>query len=140
MAVAVGGTLTIELASRLQAQALTAPSFTPAQVTAGQASYRQNCASCHGQNLDDGEFAPPIRGAEFRQAWFGRSADVLYEKIETMPPTAPRSLSGQQYAEVMAYVMSQNALAAADKPLPSDLTALKAILLPGFAGGPSGGL
>ncbi len=140
LAAAAMGMLGVQLAVHLQAQALTAPSFTPAQVTAGQATYRQSCASCHGANLDDGEFAPPIRGAEFRQAWFGRSADILFEKIESMPPTAPGSLGAQRYSEVMAYVLSQNALAAADKPLPTDVAALKSILLPGFAGGPSGGL
>jgi len=36
--------------------------------------------------------------------------------------------------------MSQNQLAASDKPVPSDPDELKAMLLPGFAGGPSGGL
>jgi len=124
LVIGVFGAAGMQLASRLQAQALIAPSFTPAQVTAGQTVFRQSCASCHGANLDDGEFAPPIRGAEFRQAWFGRSADVLFEKIESMPPTAPASLGGARYAEVMAYVMSQNQLAASDKPLSSDVAAL----------------
>lgn len=138
LAVGAFGILVFQLAAR--PQALLAPSFTPAQVTAGQTVFMQSCASCHGTNLDDGQFAPPIRGAEFRQAWFGRSADVLFEKIESMPPTAPGSLGAAHYAEAMAYVMSQNQLAAADQPLPSDVAALKGILLPGFAGGPSGGL
>ena len=117
-----------------------APSFTAAQQTAGQAAYAQNCASCHGANLDDGEFAPPLKGVEFRRHWFGKPADALFAEIETMPPTAPGSLGAQKHAELLAYVMSQNQLAASDKPVPSDPNQLKAMLLPGFAGGPSGGL
>lgn len=140
LTVAAGAALGAQFVSRLQAQALLAPSFTAAQATAGQQTYAQNCASCHGANLDDGEFGPPVKSPEFRQAWFGRSADVLFEKVEAMPPARPASLGDQRYAEVMAYLLQQNQLAAGDKPLPSDLAALRGILLPGFTGGPSGGL
>lgn len=135
-----GFALAFQLAGGLTAQGLVAPSFTTAQQTAGQATYAQSCASCHGANMDDGEFAPPIKGVEFRSAWFGKPADQLFAKIETMPPTAPGSLGAQQHAEVLAYIMSQNLLAAGDKPAPSDIAQLRSMLLPGFAGGPSGGL
>src|SRR5688572_19628891 len=50
----------------LQAQTLLAPSFTTAQATAGRSTYTQDCASCHGANLDDGAFGPALRGPEFR--------------------------------------------------------------------------
>jgi len=69
-----------------QAQTLLAPSFTAAQAASGRAAYTENCASCHGTNLDDGAFAPALRGAEFRSSWFGRAADQLFTKLETMPP------------------------------------------------------
>jgi mono/diheme cytochrome c family protein len=36
------------------------------QAAAGRTSYMQNCASCHGANLDDGTFGPSLRGPEFR--------------------------------------------------------------------------
>ncbi|HVV43999.1 MAG TPA: hypothetical protein VHC72_02310, partial [Bryobacteraceae bacterium] len=35
--------------------------FTASQVEQGKATWARNCAGCHGQNLDDGEFAPPVR-------------------------------------------------------------------------------
>ena len=117
LSLAAAAGLSAQFISRLQAQALLAPSFTAAQVTAGQQTYAQNCASCHGANLDDGEFGPPVKSPEFRQAWFGRSADVLFEKVEAMPPARPGSLGDQRYAEVMAYLLQQNQLAAGDKPL-----------------------
>ena len=48
------------LSSRpLDAQGLATPSFTDAQTTQGKTAFDRNCASCHGANLDDGEFGPP---------------------------------------------------------------------------------
>src|SRR5688572_31010979 len=117
----------LEFSRGLEAQALVAPSYTPAQRTAGEAIYKQNCASCHGQALDDGEFAPPLRGVDFRASWFGQSADNLFVKIETMPPTAPGSLGAQGHADVMAYLLSQNALNPGQAPVPSDVNALREI-------------
>ena len=89
--VAVSGAVaTAMLASRpigpISAQSLAAPTFTAAQQNAGDAIYKESCASCHGKNLDDGEFGPPLKGVEFRSAWFGRPAGVLFTTIETMPP------------------------------------------------------
>ena len=124
----------------LQSQTLLAPSFTAAQAAAGREAYTQNCASCHGANLDDGAFGPALRGPEFRASWFGRPADQLFTKLETMPPAAPASLGASRTAEVLAYLMSQNQLVAADKPVSSNLDELKGMLLPGATGGPSGGL
>ena len=139
--VAVAGfALALSFSRSLEAQSLTAPSFTIAQRDAGQAVYKQNCASCHGANLDDGEFAPPLRGVDFRATWFGRPADALFEKIETMPPTAPGSLGAARHGELMAFLMSQNQLRESDAPVPTEIARLRTILLPGFAGGPSGGL
>lgn len=135
-----GLAIAYQVGGRLKAQPLVAPSFTAAQQTAGQADYAQTCASCHGVNMDDGTFAPPLKGVEFRGIWFGKPADALFTKIETMPPAAPGSLGASKHVELLAYVMSQNQLAAGDKPLPSDPNQLKTMLLPGFAGGPSGGL
>jgi alcohol dehydrogenase (cytochrome c) len=138
---AIGGAaLAVHLAGRLEAQSLVAPSFTAAQQTAGDAVYKESCASCHGKNLDDGEFGPPLKGVEFRSAWFGKSADALFTKIESMPPAAPGSLGAEKHADLLAYLMSQNLLVAGQKPVPTDIEQLKTMLLPGFTGGPSGGL
>jgi alcohol dehydrogenase (cytochrome c) len=134
----------VALASRaadpVAAQSLAAPAFTTAQQSAGDSIYKESCASCHGKNLDDGEFGAPLKGPEFRSAWFGRTADVLLTKIETMPPAAPGSLGGEKHVDLLAYLMSQNQLVASDKPLPADIDQLKTMLLPGATGGPSGGL
>lgn len=132
--------LVAQVGLSFQAQTLLAPSFTTAQAAAGRATYSQNCASCHGANLDDGAFGPALRGPEFRASWFGRPADQLFTKLETMPPATPASLGAGRTAEVLAYLMSQNQLVATDKPVSSNFDELKGMLLPGATGGPSGGL
>ena len=49
------------------------PTFSAAQATEGQSAYAQNCSGCHGQSLDDGEFAPPVKGTAFMAQWGGKS-------------------------------------------------------------------
>jgi mono/diheme cytochrome c family protein len=112
-----GSAATWWIAAAISAQSLAAPTFTVAQQNAGDAIYKERCASCHGNNLDDGEFGPPLKGVEFRSAWFGRTADVLFVKLETMPPAAPGSLGAEKHASLLAYLMSQNQLAAITKAL-----------------------
>jgi len=138
--IAAAALASARLAGPMAAQSLNAPTFTTAQRNSGDAVYKERCASCHGPNLDDGEFGPPLRGASFRSAWFGRSADVLFAKIEAMPPAAAGSLGAEEHASLLAYLMSQNQLTASDRALPSDIDQLKGMLLPGATGGPSGGL
>ena len=51
-----------ELSSRLDAQSQPVPlGYGAAQAEQGQSAYVEHCASCHGQNMDDGPFAPPLK-------------------------------------------------------------------------------
>jgi mono/diheme cytochrome c family protein len=108
------------------------PTYTATQAARGQAIYSANCAECHGKNLDDGEFAAALKGPQFAQHFGGHGLDMPYTIMTTqMPPTNPGSLPPQAYADVLAYVLSQNGVAAnADKELPADAAALKAMTLP----------
>src|SRR6185295_6353399 len=104
--VAVAGAVVIALRSfsrPLGAQALNSPTFTAAQATLGKDAYMANCSSCHGRNVDDGEFAPPLKGVEFRQRWGGKSLDALFTDMSTrMPTAAPGSLGDATYVQVLA--------------------------------------
>src|SRR5437879_2150177 len=53
-------------------------SYTPAQAERGEAAYIEHCESCHGRSLDDGPFAPALKGVEFRQKWVIRSMEELF--------------------------------------------------------------
>ena len=91
------------------AQAQAPVSYTAAQADLGKSAYNKACASCHGAELDDGEFAPPLKGAPFMQKWGGKSANEVFTYMSTrMPPDRPNGLAAEVYAQVLAYVLSNN--------------------------------
>jgi mono/diheme cytochrome c family protein len=58
----------------------------------GAAVYAQHCAMCHGANLE-GQLAPALNDAAFRQKWDGK-AQALADYIRaSMPPGSCGSLS-----------------------------------------------
>jgi mono/diheme cytochrome c family protein len=101
----------------------TALTCTAEQAERGEASYQRNCQDCHGTTLDNGEFGgAPLKGSYFSRHWGGGSVAALYGKTKTtMPPDRPGQLSDQTYADLTAFLLSQNGYAAGDKELPADL-------------------
>ncbi len=97
-----------------------APSFTAAQADRGKTAYADNCASCHGTNLDDGEFGPALKGAAFQQKWGVQSPAALFSYMQQkMPPANPGQLTAQTYADLDAYILQANSVA----PGANELTA-----------------
>ena len=83
--------------------------YTDEQATRGKALYSEKCASCHGGELTGGEMAPPLAGGEFMAGWDGLTIGDLFERIRiSMPQNAPGSLSGQQNADILAFMFSAN--------------------------------
>src|SRR5580700_4324124 len=48
--------------------------LTAEQASRGKAAYDDNCANCHGTNLDNGQFGPALRGSAFKMRSEERSA------------------------------------------------------------------
>jgi len=84
------------------------PQFTAAQSAAGKTAYNANCAVCHGNTMMNGTFGPPLAGEYFKTTWSGKTVGEFHEKAKTMPPAAPASLSGETYANVVAYILETN--------------------------------
>src|SRR4051812_45517898 len=110
--------------------ARSAPTYTAAQAATGKTAYDQNCASCHGGNLDDGALAPALKGVAFMQKFGGKKVEDLLAKIVTMPPASPNSLGGTTSAAVAAYVVQANAILAGSSELPASGPALAAMTIP----------
>jgi mono/diheme cytochrome c family protein len=71
--------------------------------------YSEFCASCHGPELMGGEMAPPLATGDFLAGWDGLTIGDLFERIRiSMPQNAPGSLSGQQNADILAFILSAN--------------------------------
>ena len=125
-----------------------------AQAAAGKTAYAQNCAGCHGDNLDDGQFAPPIKGTAFAAQWGGKTAGDLFNYISTkMPPSNAGGLGDAVYLQVAAFILQSNGVQPGESALAAG-PALASVKIPGGAattgpsaparerrsGGPGGGL
>ena len=99
-----------------------------AQATRGKALYSQECASCHGGELTGGEMAPPLAGGEFMAGWDGLTIGDLFERVRiSMPQNSPGSLSGQQNADILAFMFNSNKFPAGATELPKEAGILKQI-------------
>ncbi|MGH9687706.1 MAG: PQQ-binding-like beta-propeller repeat protein [Candidatus Acidiferrales bacterium] len=95
-----------------------APSFTASQADRGKTAYATSCANCHGSNLDDGEFGPPLKGAAFQQKWGAQSPAALFAYMQQkMPPASPGQLSAENYVDLEAYILQANGAATGSKEL-----------------------
>ena len=102
--------------------------YTEAQATRGKALYAEQCASCHGGELTGGEMAPPLAGGEFMAGWDGLTIGDLFERVRiSMPQNAPGSLSGQQNADILAFMFSANKFPAGAAEMPKEAGILKQI-------------
>jgi mono/diheme cytochrome c family protein/sugar lactone lactonase YvrE len=100
--------------------------YTEAQATRGEAAYADRCGECHGANLAGTGEAKPLTGGEFLSSWNGLSLGDLYDRIKsTMPIQAPGSLSREQYADILAYVLKYDGypVGAAELPPRSEMLA-----------------
>ena len=85
------------------------PVYTHEQAEAGEAVYRSACADCHLASLRGDFEAPELAGRSFRRAWGNEPIRELLENIRsTMPEDDPESLSDEEYAAVVAYIIREN--------------------------------
>ena len=131
-----------EPGERIVAQSSPTPlSFTTAQADAGQVAYVEQCATCHGDSMDDGEFAPPLKGGDFREQWRSQSPEALYTLTRsTMPQDRPGALTDETYVSLVAYILQENGSAPGTLELPADAAALEAMASPRWRRGGGGGL
>ena len=102
--------------------------YTEEQANRGKDLYSSECASCHGPELTGGEMAPPLAGGEFISGWDGLTVGDLFERIRiSMPQNSPGSLSGQQNADILAFVFAANKFPTGSVELPRDAGILKTI-------------
>lgn len=102
--------------------------FTKAQARRGEELYFTHCEACHGELLEGHEAAPPLTGPGFSANWNGQSmGDMLDRTRLTMPIGKPGSLSRQQVADVLAFVLEANKFPPGDVDLPRQAEMLSRI-------------
>jgi hypothetical protein len=102
--------------------------YTEEQAKRGGPMYSEFCASCHGPELMGGEMAPPLATGDFLSGWDGLTLGDLFERMRiSMPQNAPGSLSGQQNADILAFMLAANKYPTGSTELSNQAMVLKTI-------------
>jgi mono/diheme cytochrome c family protein len=106
-----------------------AGSYSEAQAMRGAEVYSTQCASCHGLELEGiPDLFPALAGDMFVDTWQERSVGELFDKvIVTMPALDPGSLTPEESADLVAYMLSTSNYPSGSVDLATDLDALNAI-------------
>ena len=102
--------------------------YSDAQAGRGAALYQTACASCHGDKLQGKGQTPALIGSDFMMNWSGMTVGDLFDKMQTsMPADKPGSLSREQNASLVAYLLSANKFPSGTAELSSDAELLRQI-------------
>jgi quinoprotein glucose dehydrogenase len=128
----IGGLLVLGCATVAAQQALPTRSsasgvYTAEQASAGEKIYFDRCATCHGADLGGVERAPALARTAFIDAWLGKDLRRLRERLDSMPPAAPMSLTDAEAASIIAFLLRASDMPSATTPLPLDRAALARI-------------
>lgn len=97
------------------------PGFDSAQVAHGKTLYSAACAKCHGPGLE-GLNAPALRGPAFAPAANAKLTvgGVYGYMASNMPADRPGKMKPQDYADIMAFLLSSNGYRAGATKLTDD--------------------
>jgi S-disulfanyl-L-cysteine oxidoreductase SoxD len=102
--------------------------YSDAQSKKGETAYSQYCAKCHGSDLMGADVAPPLTGVEFTSGWNDLTVGDLFERLRiTMPADKPGSVSAQDNADIVAFMLFKNGFPAGTADLPAQAEVLKGI-------------
>jgi mono/diheme cytochrome c family protein len=125
--------LSVVLGARLAARAQDRTTwdgvYTEEQANRGEALYKDHCSRCHGVTLQgNGEGALPLTGATFGATWNGVTLGAMMERVRlSMPQDKPATMSRQQIADLLAFILRSNKYPAGQTELAKQTDILNAI-------------
>jgi mono/diheme cytochrome c family protein len=125
---AVGAMLAWTVVPAAQATSVWSGVYTAGQADAGEKIYFARCASCHGDDLGGIERAPALAGASFLETWHGKDLRRLLDRIDSMPPSEPKSLAPNDAVAVLAFLLRAAEIPDGTTALPADRAALASIM------------
>ena len=105
--------------------------FTEVQAERGRKAYLANCASCHTESHNGGRFfhgepVPVLRRDALLAGW--PDLRMYFEWLrEQMPADAPMALTGNEYIDILTYLLAVNGYPAGARELPADPRQLQRI-------------
>lgn len=112
------------------ALAQTPGGYTAEQAAQGEIAYEEQCAVCHGYNLEGFGFVPSLSGNFFSRRWGDRPVSDLATNLRRMPPTQPGGLDQQVYSQLLAFLLQRNGVEAGATPMPLAMADLDGLTIP----------
>ena len=119
-AVSLAGSTCTMVNAQADVPSLLDGAYTEEQAIRGQVVYYEQCLVCHGEMMNGLDQAPPLAGPQFTGVWNGESLWAMVERIDTMPPNMPGSLSRQDTVDVLTYILWYNGLPLGNAALATD--------------------
>jgi S-disulfanyl-L-cysteine oxidoreductase SoxD len=117
--------------------------FTAEQAVRGEALYNRHCGYCHNADPKNKPVITGVGGQRLAPSYIQKQTDgnprypsayYLFKRMEYMPPNDVESVTPQQRADILAYVLRQNGLAPGPSELTADYARMKAMPLPAEPG------
>ena len=94
--------------------------YSTAQAGRGEEKFNQVCTACH--------LVSDLSGSRLREKWEGQSVGDVFDFISnSMPDGDPGSLTKDEYASIVAYLLKQSGYAAGEGELPTDTAVLSKV-------------
>ena len=92
--------------------------YSSEQADRGAAQYAARCGACHGATLGGTGEAPGLTGGEFVSHYDQLTVGDLFDRVRTtMPQNDPASMTRDEYADIVAFLLKSNGFPAGAKPL-----------------------
>lgn len=104
--------------------------FTQEQSDAGRAVYAANCAACHGPAARGAPGMPSLVGVVLNRKYADMPLSVYFDYMSTnMPRGREGSLQPQQYADIMAFILTAHGVEPGEATLTPDHELLDSIII-----------
>jgi len=104
-----------------QAQTVWSGVYTEAQAYRGEKVADTTCIGCHGSGLNGGDSGPKLVGEMFLANWSSQPVAELFDwSRQAMPSDAPGTLSKEDTAAVVAYILKLNKMPAGKQDLSTE--------------------
>jgi cytochrome c len=102
--------------------------YSEAQAKRGETLYADKCSSCHAPDLTGLDQAPALAGSDFNTDWNDLAVNDLFDRIHiSMPADKPGTLTRQEVADVIAFILQRANFPAGQTELSAQADVLKGI-------------
>ena len=103
------GAIAVPMAQGVTARTVWDGVYSEAQAARGKTVYDVQCAFCHQSDLRGQGFAPGLVEDTFTTRWQDGNLGDLFTIVKvTMPQDKPTSLTDDEYAAIVAYLLQAN--------------------------------